>query len=261
MTVASRIILAKELFRCARMVLDASCHKEAKEIKAGDNASIIRNAVEHYLPEIKEEAKKHISLVKYVYHHLKGNSTKKFIGTGAPNLENKELVLDAKHALMLNSSNDMDKRMVMNYIKKNQNRKRNPRKYVTEEYLQKINNEIKDEVDGCVILPKRFHDWLHKQTDKGEGMYEIKSTKEILDLSSRNACYQLLHRYTKDEKELSELIKNDFVDSDLQSAIVSLNDIISLSSIDEQIIIRKLHRIYNTIKKQLLEKNIANDET
>ena len=77
---------------------------------------------------------------------------------------------------------------------------------MTIEYLQNLNDDVNLELNECIILPKKFHDWLHHQEDKGGGFYKIKSTGEIIDASSRDSCYQLLNRYRTDEVRLHEIM-------------------------------------------------------
>lgn len=159
-------------------------------------ADIVKRAIEHYTPEIVEYAEQNnIIISDYVFHHLKGGNTKHYVGTNAPDLTTKEIAQDVRFALMLNSNNEFEKSMIKNYIQKNKNSKRSPRKNVTIEYLQNLNDDVNLELNECIILPKKFHDWLHHQEDKGCGFYKIKSTGEIIDASSRDSCYQLLNRY------------------------------------------------------------------
>ena len=87
MTRASRIILARELLHCARMVLDASCDKEAKMIIAKPRDRI-RNLVKKYDESglYGEATQNHVIEEKCTIHHMSG--TKYYIATDTINKRN-----------------------------------------------------------------------------------------------------------------------------------------------------------------------------
>lgn len=218
---------------------------------AENNDAIVRRAVQHYAPAIIQFAQENnISIENYVFHHLKGTDTKHYIGTNAPQLKNKDVAKDVRFALMLNSNDEYDKSKVKNYIKK---------KHITIQYLQQLKGKVEMELDGCVILPKKFHDWLHHQIDNGAGVYTIKKTGENIDVSNRTLCYQLLNRYRFDSERLKELVNEDFDNSTLMSAIKSLKELISLSyGNQEQNKAKKcIQDAFFEIKNQMISNNIA----
>lgn len=226
MNKASKIKIAKQLIHYARMVLDAEQLDNMKI--AGDNASIVRNAIRHYFPDIFEYAEENnVSTTNFVFHHLQGTSTKHYVGTNAPQLKSKQIAEDIRHALMLNSTEDFHKRMVNNYIKRNQNSKRNYRN-INIQYLQNLKKEVELQVDNCIILPKKFHDWIHHQIEAGNGIITIKNTGETIDISNRKSCYELLNKYRSDKKRLTELINENFDNASLFSAIKSFFSMILL---------------------------------
>ena len=131
------------------------------------------------------------------------------------------------------------------------------------ESLEVLKEKVETEIDGCVILPKLFHDWLHHQDDQGNGVFTIKKTGETFSLTSRKACYQLLNRYRSDKERLHELVNDDFEGNNLGSAIKSLVRLISLAYGTEEkaTAINKIQEAFTAIQNQMLSHTVVDETT
>jgi len=250
MTNSSRIMLAKELLHCARMVLDAPCLMEVNSlnIKYASNSAKVRDIVlkfdESHLEEDAEKWKARASA--NVIHHMRGE--KKYIGVDTIT----GIKLDEiRCALGLTSSN----KQTITEAKKELQSGKYDNTQIKE--IEEISKSIRQEISNCVLISSEFHNWLSGRIDYTEKTLTYRRT---YDLKTREDYYKLYHKFLADKTCIKKVTKCSFSDNSLIDAISSIcrlkgciNDDLNINS-DE--LINELNQLFDKISKAIKDNNI-----
>lgn len=234
MTNSSRIKLAKELLYCARMVLDASCHKEAQKIVASNS---YYNKIKEYIieqkPYLLEAIKRYgvdsLKGNKYVLHHF-GN-TSHFISTNKSNNWYKRILQ------VLNNQK------LIKYVEKNYS---NIPLIINERNINKLNNSellkaLQDEMEHIVFIPEWYHNLIHSHGGKDNS-------------DSPEQIFRNMELLLTDSNFYESTDKLKFDDSNINTAIKSIENLASVSnSNNKSQIIELLRELYVKMKLKIID--------
>ena len=121
----------------------------------------LKQILEQYMPQIIQEAKKELKYYpeydfiaknqEYVYYHMNGEKNKRYIGDNAPLLQD-DNIQDVIVSIMFSVNGRYERKIVEQYLKNNPN---------ALNYLSSLLNNIKEQLNQCVILPKDFVEYLN----------------------------------------------------------------------------------------------------
>lgn len=251
----NNIIIAKQLVKMAKTLLAMSPTPNSSG-KDTDYSGKVRRNVIKYGKGIKDDADQHLHDKDYtglVLHHMHCDVHKKYISNKSISKEKAE---DVVLALMLNDENNRKK--VEENLKKRNKVISNESKLFTMQDCEKLQNEINEEIEDCVLIPRKFHDWFHNTLHvKPSGVGELNG-KEI-DLSSRELCYGIINTYIKDANLLKEIQGIRFENQSIQNAAKSiLNLSLRLQNNKNQTsIINELSSVYAKLHALILQDNLA----
>ena len=217
---ASRIKLARELIHCARMVLDASCHREAKSIVAYPSTDI-KHLVYRIDPSIIKYIKKFgvgrsFNDSGFVFHHMTYPEGRGVIYSNISDDEIKEI-----------------RKAVQIYEKE---------KEKTDKF-----KEIEAEVKDIVLIPAWFHNKYHNEMANWKPMH------------TREAYYKKMGELLKSEdifnKESENYIDDlDFDGSSVHSALQCLERLsITVPKDYRKLVIGLLEKDFNDMLDKIRE--------
>lgn len=244
--------ISKQLFeieesinKLENYVFNNKKNRNAKVILARQSDTIKKKILTCF-PEIANIASEHnLHIDNCAIHHMEGKTNKKYVSVDGFDDQTYNKILCA---IQFGSEDEDQKKIAIQQIKQ--------KKYNLQD-IQKISNEIKNQVDTCVLVPITIHNWLNGNLQNKK---VIINGRQFL-LRNREEYYIFINAIRADKKKLKKMSHDNKTNNSLIDAIKSLCRLNSLISTDinsnSSDITKKIKAICATLENKIKKENKA----